>query len=309
MKTRHMFLPALLCAAILFGAASPSRAQEESQTYDPTFTGRSNEAADYIRSMQRQSMQKQGFIKPDEVHVSLVRHDYMEDDQFGLQMAVPDVVSGCFEFSPLEYEANFNDPHYLDIKVIHYRRIEPQGGAQAGRCDRQNRMSTAIMVLSRSDLQKRGTQEIRFTADAGTDKYQILWNGSAIELRPLSMMVFKGRPLSGPLNDRIRLGFNGDSVVALHVPMAESGDDVDAQIHQFAMHRAMAPAQDGGNGDSGGRIYYFYDQGGHIASQIGEEGYGELGTIMISRPMDGPGGRKLVQKELRVFVTRPGTRL
>src|SRR5690606_16769107 len=124
---------------------------------------------------------------------------YMDADQFGLQMSVPDVVSGCFEVTPLEYEARFVDPYYLDIKVKRYRRV-PLPGTPAT-CERQNKMSTAMMALSKSDLQQRGTQEIRFSTGAATDSYKVEIDDSKIELVPRSMLVFKAAGMTGPLKD------------------------------------------------------------------------------------------------------------
>lgn len=294
-----------LTAAILIALSLPAFAQE-SQTFDPMGSG--NVAADQIRAQQERSLGDKGFIKPQEVLVSITHPDYMDEDQFALQMAVPDVVSGCYAVTPLEYEANFVDPYFLDIKVKHFRRSAPEGVAAAS-CDRKNQRSTATMPLSRSDIQSRGTKEIRFTTDAGRDIYDIIWDGQRLELKPQSMIVFKPENMSGALKDRISYTFTGSSVIALQVPMAQPGEDISQQLTQFAQARALSPAEGGDVGSNGNRIYFFTDNGGHIGSEIGPEGYAEIGKIVVPRPYDAPDGRKMVGRELSVFVTRPGTQL
>ncbi len=295
-----------LTAAALIALSLPAFAQE-SQTFDPMGSG--NAAAEQIRAEQERGLGDKGFIKPQQVLVSVTHPDYMDEDQFALQLAVPDVVSGCYELTPLEYEANFVDPYFLDIKVKHYRRTAPEGAAATTTCDRKNQRSTAVMPLSRADVQARGTKEIRFTTDAGRDIYDVIWDGPRLELKPQSMIVFKPENMSGSLKDRISYTFTGNSVIALHVPMAQPGEDISQQLMQFAQMRALTPAEGGDVGSNGNRIYFFTDNGGHIASEIGPDGYAEIGKIVVPRPYDAPDGRKMVGRELSVFVTRPGTQL
>lgn len=301
---------------LAFAAPVPAFAQDddlpESQTYDPTYMGVPNQAADYIRGLQRQSLVDKGFIKPTMVQVAVVHYPYMEEDQFGIQMAVPDMVSGCYTLTPLEYEAKFVDPYYLDIKVKKYRRIAPEGVNVRAKCDKKNKMSTALMVLSKKDLMERGTQEIRFSTEVATDNYKVVIDDAHLELVPRSMVVFKGRDMAGPLKDRIIHSFASDKMIALHVPMAKTGEDLTDQVLSFAKTRALTPAtpdQPAAWGGNGLATYYFYDQNGHIIDQIGENGYAEIGKISVNRPYDGDMGRGETPVELSVFVTRPGTQL
>ena len=302
--TRFFSTALLLLAALAPLCALAQEAANETQIYDPTFMGRTNAVADRIMEQKQRSLADKGFIKPRTVEVSIVRHDYMEDDQFGLQMAVPDVVSGCFDLTPLEYEAKFIDPYFLDIKVKHYRRLVGENGGAS--CDAKNKMSTGVMVLSRADLARRGTKEIRFSTENGSDTYKIILDGNRLELVPESMVVFRARNLSGALNDRISFQFKGSQMVTLQVPMAENTDDVSGEIMQFAAMNGLSPAPDA---PASRKIFYFMDQNGSMASRIGPDGYGEVGQIVVGRPYDGAGGRKLVRKNLTVFVTRPGTEL
>lgn len=306
-----------LSVLALSGGFHPALAQSaedlpESNTYDPQFQGWVNPAEQVIRDAQRASLAEKGFMTPTAVQVAVVHHPYMEEDQFGIQMAVPDVISGCFTLSPLEYEAQFTPPHYLDIKVKKYRRVAPEGSAATQKCDRNNKMSTALMVLDKKDLLEKGTQEIRFSTEAGTDNYRIVLDDSHLELIPRSMMIFQAQNMTGPLKDRIMYSFTNDKMIALQIPMARPGEDLSEQILLFAKTRALAPVNPdkpatwSGNGMA---TYYFFDDNGHIIEQIGENGYAEIGQIAVNRPYDGPEGRTTTPVPLSVFVTRPGTQL
>ncbi len=302
----------LLATAMPVPAFAQDEDLPELQTYDPTYTGVPNRAADYIRELQRQSLVDKGFIKPNIVQVAIVHYPYMEDDQFGIQMAVPDMVSGCYTLTPLEYEAKFVDPYYLDIKVKKYRRVAPEGYKMRADCDQKNKMSTALMVLSKKDLMSRGTQEIRFSTEVATDDYKVVIDEHHLELIPRSMVIFKGRDMAGPLKDRLIHSFASDKMIALHVPMAKAGEDLTDQVVKFARLRALVPAtpdQPAAWGGNGLATYYFYDDNGHIIDQIGPNGYAELGKIEVDRPYDGEQGRGVTPVELSVFVTRPGTQL
>lgn len=319
MKTpvkKPLILSAALLALLAGPFAAPAAAQDDSLSepmiYDPNYAGWVNQTAENIRNAQRASLADKGFIKPDAVQVAVVHHPYMDDNQFGIQMAVPDMVSGCYTLTPLEYEAKFTPPHYLDIKVKQYRRISPEGSAAVRKCDSQNKMSTALMVLDKKDLQSKGTQEIRFSTETGTDSYRLVIADDYLELIPRSMMIFRAQHLAGPLKDRILYSFANDKMVALQVPMANPGEDLSYEIGLFAQTRALTPVNPSAPATwtgSGMATYYFYDDGGHIIDRIGEKGYAELGQIAVNRPYDGPEGRTKTPVPLSVFVTRPGTQL
>lgn len=305
-------IPLLLVFAFLL-PASFARAQTESQTYDPTFmtNGPQGAAKEAVAAQERKAAE-QGFISPASVQVSLVRESYMEDNQFGLRMSLPDVVSGCFSYSPLEYEANFVDPYFLDIKVKKYRKIEASGNPDTRKCDPQNKTSSAMMVLDKDDLKSRGVKEIRFSSDAGRDVYKVSLQDDILELIPESMTVFKAYPLSGELKDRLVHDFGNASTIALQVPMVNAGEDITEQVMSFATAHALTPVEKNVTmslSDNNKPTYYFKDSDGRFAAMIGADGYGEIGTITVMRPYDGPDGRTQTPVELRVFVTRPGTEL
>lgn len=307
-------LIALTLLALVF--APPAFAQDEgspeAMTYDPTFTGTPNAAADYIRGLQKQSLADKGFIKPQAVQVSVVHYPFMQEDQFGIQMAVPDMISGCYTLTPLEYEANFVEPHFLDIKVKKYRRVAPEGTAAMQKCDKQNKMATALMVLSKKDLQEKGTQEIRFSTEVASDNYKIILTETELQLVPRSMVIFKAKPLTGPLKDRLVYSFSNSKMVTLQVPMSAAGEDLSEEVLSLAHSRGLAPVapdQKPSWNENGRASYYFYDNGGLVTSRIQPDGYTQLGTIEVSRPMDGAEGRTETLVPLTVFATRPGTQL
>ena len=297
----------------MFFLTMPSAsAQAESQLYDPTFSGKTNEAEEAAISSKERKEAEQGFIAPSNINIALVHPNYMEDHQFGIQMSVPDVVSGCFNLSPLEYEANFIDPYYLDIKIKKYRMIMPKGRAELQKCDLQNKQGAWLLLLDKIDLMRRSTQEIRFSSDAGRDSYKINLTDDMVELVPDSTNFFKPQGLTGALKDRITYNFNGAGAITLQVPMAQDGEDITAQIESFATSHALAPSESNPMlevGDDGGIVYHFKDSSGRFSSMINEDGYAEIGTISVMRPYDGPEGRTQMPVDLSVFVTRPGTKL
>ena len=57
-----------------------------------------------------------GLILPPRIHLSLVHHHYMNPEQFGIMMRVPDMVTGCFDVSGLEYQTSFIDGNFKPIR-------------------------------------------------------------------------------------------------------------------------------------------------------------------------------------------------
>lgn len=283
----------------------------ESQTYDPTHSGMTT-AGDMMRADQESRLASKGFVAPTQIRVSIVHLDYMDDDQFGIMMIVPDMASGCETYSPLEYEAKFVDPYFLDIKVKKYRKIAPPAPTANKPCDRSTKVVSATMVLDRKDIQSRGTQEIRFSGEAGQDTYKLSFDGDRMELIPESQTMFKGSDLQGDLKDRLIYDFSNSKTIALQVPMAQPGEDLTDEIMEFASSHALKPVENRINvvlSETGTATYYFQDNDGRFGAMIGPDGYGDMGSITVMRPMDGPDGRTQTPVELRVFVTRPGTQL
>jgi len=97
----------LLLFVICLIITAPATAQVESQTFVPPGSNYTPRAELQAKALKRASLPKKSAIKAKEIIVSLVHYHYMEPDQFGLLMKVPNTVSGCFETSPLEYEVKF----------------------------------------------------------------------------------------------------------------------------------------------------------------------------------------------------------
>ncbi len=294
----------------LFAAPQVMAQSGDSQIYDPTFMGKVPPAVQSANNQKEQQQAQQGFQSPTSITVALVNHDYMDPNQFGIQMTVPDMVSGCFEISPLEYEAEFIDPYFLDIKVKKYRMVMPEGRADLQKCSVQNKMATALMVLDKNDLKSRGTKEIRFSADAGRDVYDIVLTDSEFQLIPQTTNVFKPKSLTGDLKDRMAYSFNGDGTIVLQVPMAKPDDNIAQEIEIFATSRALTPMKNGINVMNNGlKTFAYRDDNGRFGVLLNDDGYAEIGTITVMRPHDGPDGRTQAPVELTVFATRPGTEL
>src|SRR5688572_26736003 len=178
-------------------------------------------------------------------------------------------------------------------------------------CPTGNKMSTALVVLSKKDLQKREIKQIRFSTGTVADYYDIKIDDKNLELVPKSMVVFKAAHLEGSLQDHMSFSFDGSGRVALHVPMARPDEDVQAAVEKFAIMHALTPDSENpmSLSSSGSPVFHFRDDSGHIAGNIGPEGYSEMGTINVGRPFDGPTGRTTTAVPLKVFATRPGTEL
>lgn len=289
----------------------PALAQErEQQIYAPGSSYK-NEAGETIRRLQRESFEQQGYIKPETIEVSLVQMPYMEGSQFGILMTVPDVVSGCWNVSPLEYETSFIDQYYMDVKVKDYKRTKIEVENVGYECPTENKMTTALIPLDAQDLKNREIRQIRFSSGYVADYYNVKHTENGITLLPQSMVVFRAKELTGERKDRMRLDFGVQGIVTLHVPMAKKGDNIEEALRNFAYRQALSsdPDMPPTVKRDGGVSMTFKDQTGRVKSQIGESGYSLLGEIMVPRPYDGPQGRGLTNVPLQVYVTEAGKQL
>lgn len=289
----------LLLFIALSSIAVPAIAQE-SQTFVTPGSAFQNEKARMAQSNERQAMLGENGIVPQYIKLSIIHADYMEPRQFGLMMSVPDTTTGCFDVSPLEYEANFIDDNYMDVTVKAYRRT-PSNQSEGG-CEQKFKNASGMIVLSSDDLQSRGVRQIRFTNGNARDNYDIAISGSDIILTPQSMSVFK--PANG---QSLRHSFDGKTIVALQVPMADNDDNIATQVQTLAASKGLSLIS---NLEEAGlkphnNVYYFYDNGGYTSSIIGADGYGDIGVIAAPRPFNGENGTTQTAVPLKVFVTRP----
>ncbi len=289
--------------------AAPVFAQEQN-IFAPG-TSFKNETADTIRRLQRESLEDQGFIKPEVIELSFVRPSYMEGTQFGILMAVPDVVSGCWDVSALEYETSFIEQYYMDVKVKDYKRTPIEVENVQFECPTQNKMTTALIPLDAQDLKNRQVRQIRFTSGFVADYYDIRHLENGISLVPQSMVIFRAKTLTGPKKDQMRLDFGKGGLVTLHVPMAKRGDDVAQALRNFAYKHLLTASPDMSPSvrRDGSVSMTFEDQTGRVAARIGEDGYDLMGEILVPRPFDGPQGRGLTNVPLHVYVTEAGKQL
>lgn len=305
----------IFIALLAFAAFSiPAHAQDAdgSQVFIAPGTNYENNAARVIEERKKASLSKTDKIEVKNVEVSLVHHSYMEPEQFGIMMKTANQVSGCFDIGPLEYEANFIEGNYMDIKIKDFRRNVVKTKNVAFDCDQKSKVVSGLVVLSTNDLKEKGVRQIRFNNGSTTDNYNVTITPDSIILKPESMIAFKAVGLVGPDKDRLVHYFNGQSVVALHVPMANESDDITQAIRNLAYKNALTPVFEKEGLDTSGadNIYYFTDPTGNmLANFLGDETYAELGTIQALRPYDGPQGRQGLPVPLKVFITRPGTTL
>lgn len=268
-------------------------------------------ASNKIRALKEASLPPSKKIEVNNVTVSLVHYHYMEPDQFGLLLKVPNVTNGCFEVSPLEYEVSFVADTYMDVKIKNFRRKLQKTQNVQFDCKQRNQAVTGLIVLNAKDLKKRGVKEIRFDNGEIRDVYNISYKEDSIVLKPESMVAFKATGLSGPDENRLTYFYSAENLVALHVPMALETDDVRMKVNQLAYKNSLMPVfeQEGLDTDGTNHVYYFMDPRGKTISMLNEDGYMELGAIRIPRPLIGQGGQSFIPISLKVFATRPETTL
>jgi hypothetical protein len=237
------------------------------------------------------------------VEVSITHPNYMEADQFGILMKVPNAVSGCYDVSSLEFETSFIEGNYMDIKVKGYKRTPVKTQYVAFDCDVGTKVISAMIPISANDLRNRGIRQIRFNNGNIEDSYDVKVSDTSITLTPERSAAFKPK---GAQDGFLIHSFGGAGLVALHVPMANKGDDLQQIISNFAHKNALSPAE---NKSPENNVFYFMDESGKTLSKLSEVGYIELGTISILRPYNEGLGLQRLPSPLKVFATRPGTTL
>lgn len=306
-----IFMGLIGLTLIMTSNASLAQDADGSQLFVPPGSLYENNAARVIQEQRKASFGKTDKIAVKNVQVSLVHHHYMEPEQFGIMMKTANQVSGCFDISPLEYEASFIEGNYMDIKVKDFRRNVVKTKDVAFDCDQKSKVVSGLVVVSANDLKEKGVRQIRFNNGSTTDNYDVTIKQDSIVLKPESMIAFKAIGLSGPDKDRLVHYFNGKTIVALHIPMARDSDDITQAVRNLAYKRALTPVfeQEGLDTSGADNIYYFMDPTGRALDTLADETYTELGTIQAMRPYDGPQGRQGLPVPLKVFMTRPGTTL
>ena len=301
----------LLTALFLLTPFMPAAAQDDSQIFVTPGSTYTATASEIRRLLKEQSRIDTGKIEVNEVEVSLVHYHYMEPDQFGIMLKTPNSVSGCFNISPLEYEATFIEGNYMDIKVKDFRRTPVKTENVAFDCDQKSKVVSGLIVLSAEDLQKRDVDEIRFSLGRNRDSYHVVFQPDSIQLIPDSQISFKAKGLTGPDKNKLVHYYSGKTLVALHVPMARKDEDIAQSVRNLAYKNALTPVfeQEGLDTSGNNNVFYFMDPHGRTLDRLGEDGYAEFGSIQTVRPYDGPNGRQGLPIPLKVFVTRPGTSL
>lgn len=305
----------LTCLSVSMPALAQDEDEIESQIFVEPGSSYSPTASNTIRELKKASLPPSKKIEVNAVNVSLVHYNYMEADQFGLLLKVPNVTSGCFEVSPLEYEVNFVADTYMDVKIKSFRRELKKTQNVAFDCNQKNQAVTGLVVLNAKDLKERGVKEIRFDNGQIRDVYEISYKEDSIVLKPTSMIAFKATGLSGPDKNRLVYFYSDENLIALHVPMALETDNVTQQVRDLAYKNSLIPVfkQEGLDTDGplggGGHVYYFTDPRGKTLSMLNEDGYMEFGAIRIPRPFIGQDGKSFIPISLKVFATRPETTL
>lgn len=307
LATLAIFLPLMLSLP----AFAQSDDNIESQIFVPPGSTYEATASSTIQTIKEASLPPKQSIEVNNVIISLVHYSYMEPDQFGLLMRAPDVTNGCFKDSPLEYEVNFVAESYMSVKIKSFRRTIKKTQNPQFDCDQKSQSVTGLIVLNANDLKKRGIKEIRFDNGSVRDIYAISYKKNSITLKPESMVAFVATGLTGPDEDRLAYFYSDKNIVALQVPMAIESDDLTNTVRTLAARRSLVPILNHEGLDTSGKdhIYYFTDARGNSLKNLNEDGYAEIGTIRTTRPFIGQGGVSGAPVPLRVFITRPETKL
>ena len=272
----RLILPALLLLA------APAFA--ETQTYDST-GAYETEAEKTTDEADTQEDADTGRITPREVFVSITPHGNSYETA-GLRLAVPDVVSGCWDVSPLTVESGPQEPYYFDIRVKDYTQKE-------GKCDAKNRRAAAIVPIKKKLLEDGKIKILRLTIGTTTDRYNVTYEDGVMRILPSSQVKFKAdREL---VHNFARSGKKTGALVALIVPTAPEGSDTTQAIADFAATSGLTPAPERATSslpqENGGTdIHYYYDSHHVLASRIGAE-FSPVGGTTIPVTYDLRDGR------------------
>ena len=292
----------------IFANISHATAQG-TQIFQPPNSEYKNE--DLAKQQAKQAIEnsKKGFMRPGEVLVSVVREDYFEDDQFGLRLKLKDTITGCFKYSPLEYQVNFVEGNYMEVAVKYYKRETIKTNNPNADCPSGNQAVSGLVVLSRSDLKQKAVTEMRLTNGGVIDRYAMAHYDDRLEIIPITMNAFKAQGLQGVAQDRLIIYNAQKDVLALHVPMAGAKDNIETAVTDLATRKGLVPLDQGDlkKYSANRNVFYFIDNGGITMSQLEDEKFIDFGTIQSTQPYEGTAGINEINKPLKVFATKPGT--
>lgn len=299
-----------LILILTFCIVPPALAQED-HSFVPIGTNWDNTAAKLSRHLKEESLSQMDIIKPGIVNVSIVHPDYLEPNQFGLLLTKSNSMTGCHEYSSLEYEAKYIEHHYMDIDVKHYRRTLKETQNPEYDCNTTSKIISSMIVFSADDLKNKNIKQIRFGNGAARDAYNVAFTENSVRLTPDSMVAFKAQDLKGADKNYIEYTYVDNSLLTLQVPMAQDGDDIAQAVRDLAYRSALTPVfeLEGLDTSNENHVFYFTDPNGTTLEQIGTDGYAEFGTINVTRPYDGPNGRVGFPVPLKVFLARPNVTL
>ena len=280
----------------------------ESHIHIPKGTNWSNNAAAITQILKQQSKTQGSNKQPvKKVYMSIVHPDYLEPQQFGLLMKVANSQSGCFEFSPIEYETKYIENHYMDITLKDYRRTQIETRHPHFDCNQGEKVISTMVVLNANDLRDKKIREIRFSNGQARDAYKVQLTENSVRLVPKSMIAFKAEGLVGPDFDYIEHQFTDNSLITLQVPMALPSDDIAQAVRNLGYEYSLTPLF--GEKQAGHNKFYFRDDNGALLDRLAEQGYTELGTVQILRPYVAREGRQGTPINLKVFLTKPNVSL
>ena len=239
------------------------------------------------------------------VDISIIHPNYLEPQQFGLLMKLANSQTGCFDYSPIEFDSSFIEGHFMDIKLNGYRKnlIETQNPHYD--CKQTEKVVSNMIVLDANELRAKGVRQIRFNNGQSRDAYDVTFTDNSVRLTPESMIAFKAKGLVGPDFNYMEHVYTDQTLVSLQVPMALPSDDVKQAVRNLAYKHSLVPIFD----KEAPNKFYFKDENGEILDRLAEQSYTELGTVQILRPYINREGRGGTPINLKVFLTKPNVSL
>lgn len=248
------------------------------------------------------SRKSRGRTVPDAVTVSLVNSPEGRADEVALRLSVPKYTQSCYELGPLEYEKSISDKIYLDVEVIGYTVTE------TGECGTFRESPAAVIPLTREDM--KDIRTVRLRSGYTIDRYGVTLDPDGLALTPdPDVRLFQ--PARDPRQtDPLRRSFLPAGTVVLFVPAAAPERSYEQEVEALAASLALTPIRqvepDFAPGSTEPGLYYFVDNSGRYAQNLGEDAQEIAGTIRpFHATTSAAATGRLGGGPLDVYVRRP----
>lgn len=300
-------LTVLLCPISSAMAQDPA----ESHIFMMPGTDFENHGENVREYLKRKSFETTDRMPVGVIYTSIVHPEFLEPHQFGLLFQKANSETGCFNYTPIQYEASYIEHYYMDINLKYYRRGRTDTQDPTFDCDQKSKVVSGMIVLNAKELADKKIRQIRLGNGNVRDPYDVTVTADRVRLTPQSMIAFKAVGLTGPDKRYLEYHFADKTLLTLQVPMAQNSEDITDAIHALGKQQSLVPVieRDGLDTSGENKVFYFTDPNGTTLDQMGENGYVEFGAITVTRPYDTAQGRVGTPVTLKVFATKPDVRL